>query len=60
MLAFVSAVMPADELRALVQRALDEDVGTGDITTQATVPADARAQALIAQKAPGAIYGLDV
>lgn len=51
--------MAKDELLALVRRALDEDVGTGDVTTDATVGADARAQALIAQKVPGAIYGLD-
>jgi nicotinate-nucleotide pyrophosphorylase (carboxylating) len=48
-----------DELRALVRRALDEDLGSGDVTTVATVPPGARAQALITQKAPGAIYGLD-
>jgi nicotinate-nucleotide pyrophosphorylase (carboxylating) len=44
----------------LVRAALEEDVGTGDVTTLATVAADARADALITQKAPGAIYGLDV
>jgi nicotinate-nucleotide pyrophosphorylase (carboxylating) len=43
---------------ALVRAALAEDVGTGDVTTLATVDADARAAALITQKAPGAIYGL--
>jgi len=48
-----------DELTALVERALAEDVGTGDVTTLATVAADARAVASITQKAPGAIYGLD-
>ncbi|HEV2998301.1 MAG TPA: carboxylating nicotinate-nucleotide diphosphorylase [Solirubrobacteraceae bacterium] len=47
------------ELLAPVRRALDEDVGSGDVTTEATVPAEARARALITQKAPGAIYGLD-
>jgi nicotinate-nucleotide pyrophosphorylase (carboxylating) len=51
--------MAKDELLALVRRALDEDVGSGDVTSAATVAADARAQALIAQKAPGTIYGLD-
>jgi nicotinate-nucleotide pyrophosphorylase (carboxylating) len=49
----------ADELTALVRRALEEDVGSGDVTTEATVSADARARALITQKAPGVIYGLD-
>jgi nicotinate-nucleotide pyrophosphorylase (carboxylating) len=48
-----------EALTALVQRALEEDVGSGDVTTQATVPADARARALITQKAPGTVYGLE-
>jgi nicotinate-nucleotide pyrophosphorylase (carboxylating) len=43
----------------LVARALAEDVGDGDVTTQATVPADARARATITQKAPGVVFGLD-
>jgi nicotinate-nucleotide pyrophosphorylase (carboxylating) len=46
-------------LRELVERALAEDVGSGDVTTMATVPAQARARALITQKAPGVIYGLN-
>ncbi|HEY4812439.1 MAG TPA: carboxylating nicotinate-nucleotide diphosphorylase [Solirubrobacteraceae bacterium] len=44
----------------LVRAALAEDVGPGDVTTLATVDAQATADALITQKAPGAIYGLDV
>lgn len=44
----------------IVSTALAEDVGDGDVTTAATVPAQARARALIRQKAPGVIYGLDV
>ncbi len=47
-----------DGLTALVRRALDEDLGTGDVTTVATVDAGAQARALIAQKAPGVIFGL--
>jgi nicotinate-nucleotide pyrophosphorylase (carboxylating) len=46
-------------LEQLVDRALAEDVGTGDVTTEATVDADARAVARIVQKAPGVIFGLD-
>jgi nicotinate-nucleotide pyrophosphorylase (carboxylating) len=42
----------------LVDRALAEDVGSGDITTAATVDERAAARALITQKAPGSIYGL--
>jgi nicotinate-nucleotide pyrophosphorylase (carboxylating) len=44
----------------LIERALAEDVGDSDATTEATVPADARARATITQKAPGVISGLDV
>jgi nicotinate-nucleotide pyrophosphorylase (carboxylating) len=43
-----------------IERALAEDVGPGDRTTEATVPAGARARARIEQKEPGAIAGLDV
>jgi nicotinate-nucleotide pyrophosphorylase (carboxylating) len=49
-----------DLVADLVARALAEDVGAGDVTTQATVPAGARAVATITQKAPGVVFGLDV
>jgi len=45
---------------AVVTRALAEDLGDGDVTTAATVPAEARARAVIRQKAPGVVYGVDV
>jgi nicotinate-nucleotide pyrophosphorylase (carboxylating) len=48
-----------EELLELVRRALEEDIGSGDVTTEATVAPHARARATISQKAPGAIYGLD-
>jgi nicotinate-nucleotide pyrophosphorylase (carboxylating) len=51
---------PTADLAGVVARALAEDVGGGDVTTAATVPADTRARAVIRQKAPGVIYGLDV
>jgi nicotinate-nucleotide pyrophosphorylase (carboxylating) len=44
----------------LIERALAEDVGSGDVTTEAVVPAGLRARARIEQKEPGVIYGLDV
>jgi nicotinate-nucleotide pyrophosphorylase (carboxylating) len=47
------------DLAELIGHALAEDVGSGDVTTDATVAHDARARARITQKAPGAIYGLD-
>ena len=46
-------------IRDAVARALAEDVGTGDVTTSLTVPAEARARARITQKAPGVVFGLD-
>jgi nicotinate-nucleotide pyrophosphorylase (carboxylating) len=46
------------QLQDIVGRALAEDVGTGDVTTAATVDQAARARALVTQKAPGVIYGL--
>lgn len=49
----------AEQLDALVRQALAEDVGSGDVTTEATVAEDATATALIRQKAAGVIYGLD-
>ncbi|HZA89417.1 MAG TPA: carboxylating nicotinate-nucleotide diphosphorylase [Solirubrobacterales bacterium] len=49
----------ADELRELVARALAEDLGGGDITSEAVVPADARARARIVQKQPGVLFGLE-
>jgi nicotinate-nucleotide pyrophosphorylase (carboxylating) len=54
----VSPALDAD-IAALVRAALVEDVGAGDVTTLATVAADAQTSALITQKAPGTIYGLD-
>jgi nicotinate-nucleotide pyrophosphorylase (carboxylating) len=50
----------AAEIEELVAGALAEDVGAGDITSEATVPEDARARARIVQKQPGVVYGLAV
>ncbi len=47
-----------DGLTEAVRRALQEDIRTGDVTTEATVDEGERARALITQKAPGVIYGL--
>jgi nicotinate-nucleotide pyrophosphorylase (carboxylating) len=48
-----------ESLRALVQRAIEEDVGAGDVTTRAIVDEGVRARALITQKQAGVIFGLD-
>jgi nicotinate-nucleotide pyrophosphorylase (carboxylating) len=47
-------------LEDIVARALAEDVGSGDVTSEATVDAGQRARARITQKAAGVVYGLDV
>ena len=44
----------------IVRRALLEDVGTGDVTTLYTVPAEAQATARMVAKSPGIIAGLPV
>jgi nicotinate-nucleotide pyrophosphorylase (carboxylating) len=48
-----------EELRDLVARALAEDLGAGDITSQAVVPADVTATARIVQKQRGVVFGLE-
>ncbi len=47
-------------VHSLIDRALAEDVGDGDVTSLATVDAAARGVATITQKAPGVISGLAV
>jgi nicotinate-nucleotide pyrophosphorylase (carboxylating) len=44
----------------IIARALEEDLGDGDVTTAATVPEDTRASALIKQKAPGVLFGTEI
>ena len=51
--------MADQELRELVARALAEDVGGGDITSQAVVPPDAVAKATLIQKQPGVLFGFE-
>jgi nicotinate-nucleotide pyrophosphorylase (carboxylating) len=48
-----------NEVRDLVARALAEDVGAGDLTSEAVVPASAKASARIVQKQPGVLFGLE-
>ncbi|MBV9168910.1 MAG: carboxylating nicotinate-nucleotide diphosphorylase [Chloroflexi bacterium] len=48
------------DVENVVERALAEDIGRGDITTEATVPPEAVATAEILQKAPGVLCGLPV
>jgi nicotinate-nucleotide pyrophosphorylase (carboxylating) len=51
---------PTEELRELIKRALQEDIGSGDVTTNWIIPAAQCSQATITAKAPGVIAGLEV
>lgn len=48
----------ADEIRRAVQAALAEDIGTGDVTTLATVPENASATAVMVAREPLALAGI--
>lgn len=52
--------LPADAYRELVTRALAEDVGTGDVTSALTIPADQRARGVLIAKSRLVVCGLDV
>jgi nicotinate-nucleotide pyrophosphorylase (carboxylating) len=52
--------LDASQYREVVRRALDEDVGAGDLTTNATVRADARARGVFVVKGDCVLAGLDV
>jgi len=45
---------------SIIDRALAEDVGTGDITTTLCIPADKRATANVLAKSAGVVAGVDV
>ena len=55
----ISPLDPSD-YRDIVRRALAEDVGAGDITTDATVRPDQRARGVFVVKADCVVAGLDV
>jgi nicotinate-nucleotide pyrophosphorylase (carboxylating) len=52
--------IPLDQIRPIVQRALDEDLGDGDVTTLCTVLEDATLAGRFIAKADGIIAGLEV
>lgn len=47
-------------MQEVIDRALAEDLGAGDVTTAAVVPPGATARARIEQRTPGVLAGLDV
>ena len=50
----------ADALDALIDRALAEDLGPGDVTSRSTIPADRQANAYFLLKEDGVVAGLAV
>lgn len=58
--AIVAAVqtLRLEEIRGAVQLALAEDIGVGDATTLSTVPAEARASAMMRSREPLVVAGL--
>ena len=48
------------EISAIVQRALQEDIGSGDVTTEWTLPVDLHQRGRLLVKAAGVVAGLDV
>src|SRR6266511_4025189 len=48
------------EILACLKRALEEDIGTGDLTTDTIVPADAALRGQIIAKQAGIVAGLDI
>jgi len=53
-------VNPSQEIRACIRRALAEDIGSGDVTTNGIVSLDSRIAARIISKQKGVVAGLDV
>ncbi len=51
---------PREVIEAILRRALDEDIGDGDVTTNCTVPADLWLTGRFVAKAQGVIAGLEV
>ncbi|GAB2718810.1 carboxylating nicotinate-nucleotide diphosphorylase [Paenibacillus thermoaerophilus] len=47
-----------EALKRSIRSWLDEDIGTGDVTTMTTVPAESTARAVIHVKEPGIVAGL--
>jgi len=51
-------VLSSEIIQAIVRAALAEDVGAGDITTEAAIPPEVRAEAAIVAKEPCIVAGL--
>ena len=52
--------LPREVIRDIVERALAEDVGRGDLTTLALIPSSAQAEARVVMREAGVVAGLPV
>jgi len=52
--------LPGDELDAVIDGALDEDAGRGDVTSDALIPRDLAGKAIFLVKEKGILAGIDV
>ena len=52
--------LPMTELRPIIENAIREDLGWGDITTDNMIPSDLAAQAILLAKAEGVLAGVEV
>lgn len=51
------AYPPLHQVRAIIQRALEEDIGSGDVTTDNAVPPDQQSRAVLLAKQDGVLCG---
>jgi nicotinate-nucleotide pyrophosphorylase (carboxylating) len=56
----IAATTFQPDVEAIIRLALSEDIGTGDVTSLATVPADRSAHGVLLAKADGVLSGIDV
>src|SRR5580704_17476882 len=52
-------MLSSDEIRRMARAALAEDVGSGDVTTQATVPEATQVTAVLVAREPMVLAGLE-
>jgi nicotinate-nucleotide pyrophosphorylase (carboxylating) len=52
--------IPEDQIKHLIDLALGEDIGTGDVTSEILLPSELETKAIILAKADGVLAGIDV
>lgn len=58
--AWLSTTVDLAEVEAIVRRALAEDIGSGDVTADSTLPPEAQLAGRFLAKQPGVVAGLEV